>query len=311
MKIEKEIDVVGIGVSVLDILHLVDRFPDKEDVQKSYESKIEGGGPVATAIVTLARLGAITYMIDGLGDDWIGKKILDDFEKENVNTDFIKINKNKSSSIASILVRRKDGARTIIYSPGSSPELNISEIPKDLIKRSKYIHINGRHNHASLHACRIAKETGTKISFDGGAHRFRNELKEIVPLADILIIARDFAEKYYSDENIESTAKKILRNGAEIVVITDGLNGSYLYTREIEGYHQKAFLLENIVDTTGCGDSYHGAFLFGLCNNYSLYDSIEFASAVAALNTRKLGGREALPILEKVIKFIKKRKNNN
>jgi len=309
MKNKKEIDVVGIGVSVLDIIHLVDQFPDKEDVQKSYEHNIEGGGPVATALVTLARLGSKTYMIDSLGDDWIGKKIINDFKNENVNTDFIKINKNKSSSVASILVRRKDGERTIVYSPGSSPELNISEIPKDLITRSKYIHINGRHKHAALHACKIAKETGTKISFDGGANRYRDELREIVAYADILILAGDFVKKYCNGENLERAAKQFVENGAELVVITDGLKGSYLYTKEINGYHQKPFIMENAIDTTGCGDSFHGAFLYCLCNNYALYDSVEFASVVAALNTRKLGGRGALPKLEEVQKFIQERKN--
>ena len=67
---------------------------------------------------------------------------------------------------------------------------------------------------------------------------------------------------------------QLLLEGPEIVVITDGKNGSWLYTKNIYGFHQPAFEMKNVIDTTGCGDSFHGAFLFGLINNNNLYDSI-------------------------------------
>ena len=97
-----------------------------------------------------------------------------------------------------------------------------------------------------------------------------------------------------------------MNSGPEIVVITNGLNGSYLYTNDIKGYRQKAFEIENAVDTTGCGDCYHGAFIYGMCNEMSLFDTIKFAAAAAALNTRELGGRSALPSLEEVNLLIEK-----
>jgi len=131
-------------------------------------------------------------------------------------------------------------------------------------------------------------------------------LKNIVPLTDVCIVAKDFAFNYSGKEELYAAAEFLLNEGPEIVVITDGRNGSFLFTNEINGYHQKAFLLSNTTDTTGCGDSFHGAFLFGLCNGYDLFETIKIASAVGAINSTKLGGRSALPELNAVKLFIEK-----
>ena len=52
----KEIDVIGLGVSTIDRFFIVEHFPCKEDVQQAKSSKLEGGGPVATALVTLSKI---------------------------------------------------------------------------------------------------------------------------------------------------------------------------------------------------------------------------------------------------------------
>lgn len=302
---DRVFDVIGLGVSTVDLLNVVDHFPDKEEVQKSLFSTMQGGGPIATAIVTLARLGANTAMLDSFGDDWFGEQIIDEFEKEKVNTDNIKINKGCNSSSATILVRKNDGARTIIFSPGNSPDFPAEEITPNLISQTKYLHINGRHFDSCLRACEIAKNTGTKISFDGGSHRFRQELKQIIPLTNVCVVAKEFVQSYSGKTEITEAAKFILETGPEIVIVTDGLNGSFLFTKEINNYHQKTFIVESTIDTTGCGDSYHGAFLFGLCNGFDLFESMKIASAVAAINSTKLGGRAALPDFDEVNNFIK------
>jgi sugar/nucleoside kinase (ribokinase family) len=302
----KEIDVIGIGVSTIDQFYIVEHFPCKEEVQRAKRSKSEGGGPIATALVTLARLGAKTIMLDCIGNDWVGNQIVSDLRKEKVLTDYMIIKNGFTSSLTSIIVTENDGARTIIYSPGNSGDLSETDINEDLISRAKYIHINGRHLSACLKACKIAEECNTKISFDGGSHRYRDELRKIVPNTDICIVAKDFSEKYTGKTDINEAANQLLLEGPEIVVITDGKKGSWLYTKNIYGYHQPAFETKKVVDTTGCGDSFHGAFLFGLIDNYNLYDSIRTASMVAALNTLDLGGRSALPTLNELQNFAAK-----
>ena len=306
-QVTKTIDVVGIGVSTLDMFTVVNTFPTIRQVQKAVTMVLDGGGPVATAIVTLSKLGATTVMIDHLGDDWTGSLILEDFKKHNVTTQYLEIFPACSSSVANILVQKNTGIRAIIYHPGSVPEItNISKY-LSVIKQAKVLHLNGRHLEASLQAIDIAKQAGVKVSFDGGANRYNLGMRRIVPKVDICIVAKEFALTYTGEMTIEHAGAKLLQAGPKLVGITDGINGSWVFQQETGMFHQPAFKIDNVVDTTGCGDSYHGAFLYGLIHKMSLTKTAGFASAVSALNTQTLGGRKGLPSLKTVEEFLQRK----
>jgi len=300
----KKHDVLGLGISTVDLIALVEHFPSSESVQRARRHIIQGGGPVATAMVTLSRLGARTAMLDILGDDAWGSLIKEDIEREGVATDYVIPAKGCSSSIASILVRRKDGGRSIVFKPGNTPDYPVSEISFRKIAASKILHINGRHWEACVKACTYARQAGVTISFDGGAHRFRPELKELVPITDICIVAREFAERYTGRTGIEKAARGLMSEGPPLVVITDGFRGSWIFQGVDTAFHQPAYTVQKVVDTTGCGDGYHGAFLFGVLRSMDLKQTACLASAVAAMNARHLGGRTGLPRLEEVQHFM-------
>ena len=174
------LDVIGLGVSTLDILSLVDDFPSDDNVQRAAAVAVQGGGPVSTAIVTAAALGARTAMIDRVGDDWRGTTIMGEYRQAGVGTEFLEVVPGCTSSIATILVRKTDGARAIVYSPGTTPELSPADVPAAAIAASRLLHINGRYLDACLHACQIARRAGVRVSFDGGAHRYRPEMRPLV-----------------------------------------------------------------------------------------------------------------------------------
>ncbi len=301
---QKQLDVIGLGASTIDILTLVDHFPTRRENQQALALTIEGGGPVATAMVTVSRLGGKTAMLDSIGDDWAGALVLQGFQTAGVDTDYIEIHPGCTTSTSNILVSAKDGARGIMWMPGSVPELSLSEPQKSAIRSAKIIHLNGRHATACLEAVKLAKEYNVRISFDGGANKFRPELKKLLPLTDICIVAKDFAEKYTGETEISRSAELLLKEGPEIAVVTDGINGSWVRTKAGLSIHQPAFLFPATVDTTGCGDSYHGAFLFGLLKGLPAEKAAILASAVSALNTQHLGGRSGLPHFDEVMKFL-------
>ena len=291
-------EVIGLGVSTLDILSLVEAFPSGDGVQRARAVAVQGGGPVSTAIVTAAALGARTAMIDCLGDDWRGTTIMAEYRQAGVSTDFLRVVPGCTASIATILVRQADGARAIAYSPGTSPEVSPADIPAEAIAASRILHINGRHLDACLHASLIARRAGVRVSFDGGAHRYRPELRPLLALTDICIVALDFARQYTGHTEVDAAAKALLAEGAELVVITDGVRGSWVFSRNGESFHQPAFPQTDLVDTTGCGDTYHGAFLFGLARDLPLAVCAALASETAAQNCRFLGGRGGLATLK-------------
>jgi len=300
---KKQIDVIGLGAATIDILTLVERFPARREVQQALSTRIQGGGPVATALVTVSRLGGKSAMIDSLGDDWAGGLVLLEFQKEGVETENIEIHRGQTTAISNILVSAKDGARAIMFQPSSAPEPSLSEAQQAAIQSARILHMTGRHWNACMQAIELAKTANVQVSLDGGADRFKPEIRSLVPLTDICIVARDFAEKYTGESEPILSAKLLLEEGPEIAVVTDGIYGSWVCTRA-SSFHQPAFLFPNTVDTTGCGDSYHGAFLAALVKGFTVEKAAAMASAVSGMNSCSLGGRSGIPNFDEVRKFL-------
>jgi sugar/nucleoside kinase (ribokinase family) len=142
------------------------------------------------------------------------------------------------------------------------------------------------------------------ISFDGGAGRYHHKYREIIKMADICIVAMEFAVKYSQDTNVEHAAQILLDHGPSTVVITEGAKGSWVYTNDEEPFHQPAYKIHDVVDTTGAGDVYHGAFLLGYLQDGDLRRAAKFASAAAAMKCRSLGGRTGIPRLPELMSFL-------
>ena len=318
------IDIVGIGASTLDRFIVVDHFPMGREVQEAISSTTDGGGPVATALATAGKYGSRTVMIDRIGDDMVGRYILEDFHKYNVNTEGIQVDADAKSGTATILVKEKTGERAVFFERSTAPEPEFLSDYQGLIENASIVHINGRHRHLMRTAIDIARQSGTIISLDGGAQRYDEDMKPITESSHVVIVARDYAEKYTGTTNLEEACRIIHDRGALIAGITDGANGSYFVWPDGTAYRCQPFPQEHVVDTTGAGDSFHGAFLsklaasirsvhaqheesiqpidrLRLLNHKQLETAAIFASAVSALNTQGIGGRSALPSLKTVL----------
>ena len=116
---------------------------------------------------------------------------------------------------------------------------------------------------------------------------------------ELPVVAREFAETSTGERDIESAAARLatLCPRAELIGITDGENGSWVFPRGGEPFHQPAFPVEKVIDTTGCGDVYHGAFLHALDRGLNYRKAAELASRAGAQNAGALGVRGALPTL--------------
>ena len=326
---QKKIDILGIGASTLDRFIVVDHYPTGREVQQVLSSTNDGGGPVATALAVAGKYGARTAMIDSIGDDMVGQHILDDFKKYNVNTDAIHIEGQAKSGVATILVKHSTGERAVFFERSTAPEPVFLDAHKQLIRDAFMLHVNGRHRQFMRSAMALAQEVGTIISLDGGAQRYDEEMKSITEASHIVIVARDYAEKYTGATDLEEACRIIHERGALIAGVTDGANGSYFVWPDGTFYRCQAFPQEYVVDTTGAGDSFHGAFLSKLvtllrelapveglktstyaidllqhCGHSDLEKAAIFASAVAALNTQGIGGRSPLPSLQVVHKLM-------
>lgn len=302
-------DVIGLGAATLDVLTLLPHFPAEEELVRATAQSVQGGGPVATALATLGRLGARPALLDCQGDDWAGIQIRQGLAAEGVETGFIQVVAGARSTTAVVLVTEGEGRRTILFHPAQSAQGEelapaLEGLPLELLEGAAFLHLNGRHLAACLAAARAARAKGVQVSFDGGAGRYRAELDELLGLCDLSLAALDFAQHCTGRDDPAEAAEALLERGAQIAGVTDGARGAWIASRTGERFHQPAYRPPRLVDTTGCGDAYHGAFLFGLLRGWELRRTAAFASAVAALNARELGGRKGLPGLEEGERFM-------
>ena len=297
----KNFDVVGVGLSAIDFLGIVDEYPPPAD-QKICMSQFtrQGGGVVATALVALARLGATTAFVGKVGDDEFGRLMRNQLEEEGVDVTQMIMEPGASSAPAFIVVDKGTGRRTIFWSESTVTPLHASEIDQDFITSARILHLDGLQMEAGLAAARWAKEAGMTIVLDGDT--IRPGIEELIGLTGTLIASQSFATQFAGTSHLEAAINKMRSMGPELVGITLGADGCML--SQGNDLIRKPGYSVDVVDTTGAGDVFHGAFIYGMLQGWSLERTAEFANAVAAMKCRKLGGRAGIPTLDETMAFL-------
>jgi sugar/nucleoside kinase (ribokinase family) len=297
------VDVVGLGYCSLDYLGIVPGRPEFDaDTVSLSDFAQSGGGPVSTALVALARLGARAGYIGVLGKDEGGAFLKEEFEREGVDLSRLRVQAGARSQICIVLVEAGTGRRSILCYRAKGG-LVLDEADRTYISSARYLHLDGHHMGAPITAARWARADGVKVSFD--ANRPRPGLDELLPLVDVLIASERFPSAYTGQGDQVRAGRSLLEMGPEIVVITLGAEGC-LCLWEDQVIHVPGFRVD-VVDTTGAGDAFHGAFLYGLLQGWGLERTAVFANAVAAINCTRLSGRAGLPSLSEVEIFLRKR----
>ncbi len=293
-------DVVGLGQCCIDYLGVVGQYPDINKKEEVSNLTIQGGGPVATAMVTLSRLGASTAFIGKIADDEFGDLIKEGLADESVNIDHIVVEKGKRSQFAFIVIEKGTGKRTIYWSRATVTTFKPDDINRSVISAAKVLLLDGLMKEGTMVAAQYAREAGGTIVVDAGS--VREGTLALVNLSDYFIASEDFAKQFSRDNSPKKTAMELLKLGAKTVIVTLGEKGSICVTPE-KYFYQPAFKVK-AVDTTGCGDVFHGAFIFGLLQKWDLHETMRFASATAALKCREIGGRTAIPDIKDVEAFL-------
>lgn len=296
-------DVVGLGLATVDVITLTPRLPGPDDVFAVDDIVVQGGGPVATALVAAARLGASTAYLGTIGAGRWGWEVDADFARYGVDTSHARRRGTGEQSLSVILVDAASGRRSILYRPGTLPDLAPDDVPATVVEGARILHLDGVHLEATLHAARLARAGGVTVSFDGGAGEKWPGIEELLPLVDVLVVARDFATIYTGEREPAAAGPALLREyDPQEVVITDGERGAWYWDGR-RSVRQPAFSVD-VVDTTGAGDVFHGAYLVARLQGWEPERRLAFASATAALKCRRAGGRAGIPTREEVAAFL-------
>jgi sugar/nucleoside kinase (ribokinase family) len=287
-------DVVGCGCTAWDMLCITPEYPGLDVKIRVDDLVMQGGGLIATALVAVARLGGKAAIIGKVGDDDWGRFQREELIREGVDVRNLVIGRPGDSHFAFVVVDAATGKRTIFYKRGDDYLLRPDQVDRALVESAKALLVDGHQMDAGIAAAARAKQAGIPVVMDAEGTEPRTP--EMVNLTDYLIPSRECALAYTGCEDVPSAAQKLAAGGRHrAVVVTLGDQGA-LIVADGEVTRQPAFAVD-VVDTTGAGDVFHGAFAFALSRGDDVRQATRFAAAVAALKCRKLGGRAGIPSL--------------
>lgn len=293
---------VFLGMATTDFIATVPHLPAADEVFELVDFNVQGGGPAATAAVAFSRLGGTARFIGSIGRDQVSGGLADELEQYGVDVDLVQRSPGCTAPQSVILVEAATGSRSIMYSRGTAPAPVLNEATAAAVKQADVLHLDGYHVGTALEAARLARSHSIPVSFDGGAGEPWPGLDELLPLVDLLVVARAFAERETGLTEPGAAARRLAEHGAQLVVVTDGANGAW-YHSAAEAGHVPAFDVA-VKDTTGAGDVFHGAFAYAWLDGMSLHEAVRFASATAALKCRHPGGRRGIPTEEAVRELL-------
>ncbi len=307
---EQPVRVVGLGMACLDILVRAHELPTWQHGARLEGLAIEGGGPVATALVAAQRLGVQTGFVGTYGSDRLGQIKLQTLTENGVDVSCAVRRPGPENQAILVAVHAATGERYFSgFNCPSCPPLGVDELDRAYITAAELLHLDGMHAEAALQAAAWMRAAGKQVMLDGTATRgpVSETMQGLVRMADILICGSGFGLALTGQADLWSAGEAILTWGPRVVVQTEGADGSYTVT-PTERFHTPAFPVE-VVDTTGAGDVFHGAYLFGLLQGWDVRRIVRFSTAVAAIKCTRLGGRPGIPTYAETYQFLAERES--
>ncbi|MBC7236193.1 MAG: hypothetical protein H5T69_10140 [Chloroflexi bacterium] len=303
-----DIQVVGLGMAVLDIIVRLKEMPTWERGARLSAAAIAGGGPVATAMVAVSRLGVRAGFVGTCGSDRLGRIKMETLVEEGLDVSRVVRRPGPENQVVLVSVHEETGERVFsgLRTFREAP-LTIAELDQSYITSADYLHLDGAHAEAALQAARWMHEAGKTVVLDGSATRgpIPEPMRALVREADILICGSGFGPSLTGLQDLWEIGEAILKLGPRIVVQTEGKEGSYTVTAQ-ERFHTPSFDVP-VIDTTGAGDVFHGAYIVGQIKGWDARRCALFASAVSAIKCTQLGGRAGIPCFDETIAFLRAR----
>lgn len=295
----KRFDVVGLGLSCVDHLCVVQRLPRFDSKQPMITYDCQPGGPVPTALVALRRWGLRNAYVGAFGDDAGAATVCAALAGEGIDLSACPVRLQTRQQVAVILVDEVSGERSVLWERVPELALRPGEVPVSSITDGRVLLLDAVDVPAAIDAARAAKHEGMLTVLDTDTITPRTD--ELLRLSDVLIASAEFAARLTGVSDVRRALKQMVARGPWFVAVTLG-PGGVLASVHGEFYRVPAFRVP-VVDTTGAGDIFHAGSIYGLLQGWPPGDILRFAAAAAALKCEQLGGRPGIPTVERALRL--------
>ena len=297
-----DFDVVGMGLNAVDHICVVPRFPRYEEKLRMTDFRKTPGGQVASALTACARWGLRAGYIGKVGGDDFGAFSLASIRQEGIDTANVEVVPGVMNQFAFIIVDASTGERTIIWKRDEALAVRPEQVPLSAVRSGRFLLLDGHDSEAAAIAAREAAASGVTVVID--AETVKAGTQELVEASAYVVCSSEFPERFTGDGRRDEALRKIKAHGPACVVATQGKNGAVGLTDG--GLTRSRGFKVNCIDSTGAGDVFHGAFIYGLARGWDLEAILDFSNAAAALNCTAIGARGGIRPVDEIFDLMKR-----
>jgi sulfofructose kinase len=302
---DRPFDVLGIGATSVDFVYQLPAYPSPTALlakMRISQHFVSCGGQVATALATCASLGLRAKFVGVTGTDDNAKRVRRDLEDRGVDLSDVVI-RDVGNQYAVILVDEHTGERIVLWDRHERLQLRERELPPEAVASARVLHVDDVDIGAALRAATIARGTGTVVTSD--LDRVHERTMDLVRAVTFPMFAEHVPSALTGIDDPVEALRALRTENNGVLCVTLGVKGA----AALEGdrlLRVPAFGIE-AADTTGAGDVFRGAFIFGYLQGWPLEPTMRFANAAAAVSCTRLGAMASVPSLDDVDRFLAKR----
>lgn len=288
-------DVVGIGENSVDVVCRLSGGLAPNTKAPIVGRRAMLGGQVATTLATCASLGLRVAYVGAFGSDSAGATLRDALEHRGVDTSHCVVRDVRTRN-AVILVNDTNGDRTVLWERDPQLDLRPDEIPAAAITGARVLHVDDVDRAATLSAAGTALAAGVPVTSD--FDQLTGHTVDLLSAVSVPILAETMPSALTGEADPERALRTLRRSHQDMLCVTLGRRGAMMLAGE-RSFTVPAFNV-SVIDTTGAGDVFRGAFIVAMLRGDRPDQILRFANAAAAIACTREGALDSVPTLDEV-----------
>ncbi|XP_026995598.1 ketohexokinase isoform X3 [Tachysurus fulvidraco] len=280
--------ILCVGLVCLDIINVVDTFPEEDTDTRCVSQRWQRGGNASNSCTVLSLLGAPCAFMGSLAAGPIADFILNDCKMYNIDVSLVTEHAQCSWPTSVIICNQTNGSRTILHMNRNLPDVHSDDFSKLDLSQFQWIHFEGRNADEQVKMIQQVKsynatqEVKNRITVSVEIEKTHQSLYQLFSHGDVVFVSKDVA-MHFGFQSASSALKGFysrVKDGA-VLICAWAEKGADAMGPDGTVLHSDAFPPENLVDTLGAGDTFNAAVIHSLANGGSLQEALTFGCQIA------------------------------